>query len=136
MSRRVARCVPLARLARDDRGMVTVEAAFAIAAIVSVIVLAVGVLGAVTSQIRCTDAAREVARLSASGDAGAESAGRRMVGDHASISVQRSDDRVTVEVSVDVPLVPMMEVSARAVAAVEPDGEGQVRFAPGVRPSG
>jgi len=47
----------------DESGMVTIEGAYAISAVVIVVILAVGVITAVTTQIRCTDAAREVARL-------------------------------------------------------------------------
>ncbi|WP_263993341.1 TadE family type IV pilus minor pilin, partial [Mycolicibacterium fallax] len=47
----------------DDRGAGTVEAALAIAALVTVLVLAVAGLGALSAQVRCVDAAREAARL-------------------------------------------------------------------------
>jgi Flp pilus assembly protein TadG len=123
-------------LLHDDRGMVTVEAAFAIAAVVAVLLAVVGAIGVVTAQIRCTDAAREVARLSAAGDPQASDAGRRLAGDSASITLQRNAEQVTAEVSVDVPMFPLVDVTARAVAAVEPEGDDQVRFAPGVQDSG
>ena len=47
--------------------VVTVEAAFAIAALVVVLVLCVSGLTAVSMQVRCVDAAREAARLAARG---------------------------------------------------------------------
>ena len=51
-----------------DRGAATVEAAFAIAALVVVLVLCAGGLTALSMQVRCIDAAREAARLAARGD--------------------------------------------------------------------
>ena len=45
----------------DDSGGVTVEAAFAVAALIVVAVLGVGGLAAVSMQVRCVDAAREAA---------------------------------------------------------------------------
>src|ERR1700755_565651 len=51
-------------------GGVTVEAAFAIAALVAVLMLCVSGLTAVSMQVRCVDAAREAGRLAARGDDG------------------------------------------------------------------
>ena len=66
-----------------EAGAVTVEAAFAIAALVAVLVLCLAGLTAVAMQVRCIDAAREAARLAARGDDGAatrRSADRRAGG--------------------------------------------------------
>lgn len=122
------------RLAVDESGMVTVEAAYAIAAIVVTVLIAVGAIAAVTTQIRCTDAAREVARLSAAGDSSARGAARRLVGDAARVSISASDENVVVEVRSEVAMLPGLTMSARAVAAKEPTGADQVVFAPGVGP--
>lgn len=116
----------------DDGGMVSIEGAYAIAAIVLVVIIGVGAVTGVTAQVRCTDAAREVARLTAAGDASAREVGSRVVGESARISVREQDDRIVVDVSAPVPLVPGLTVSARAVAVPEPDGSDQVEFAPGV----
>ncbi|UPW09801.1 pilus assembly protein TadE [Gordonia terrae] len=124
----------LRRLAVDESGMVTVEAAYAIAAIVVTVLIAVGAIAAVTTQIRCTDAAREVARLSAAGDSSAREAARRLVGDAARVSISASDENVVVEVRSEVAMLPGLTMSARAVAAKEPTGADQVVFAPGVGP--
>ncbi|MGW8813866.1 TadE family type IV pilus minor pilin [Gordonia terrae] len=124
----------LRRLAADESGMVTVEAAYAIAAIVVTVLIAVGAIAAVTTQIRCTDAAREVARLSAAGDSSAREAARRLVGDAARVSISASDENVVVEVRSEVAMLPGLTMSARAVAAKEPTGADQVVFAPGVGP--
>ena len=124
----------LRRLAVDESGMVTVEAAYAIVAIVVTVLIAVGAIAAVTTQIRCTDAAREVARLSAAGDSSAREAARRLVGDAARVSISASDENVIVEVRSEVAMLPGLTMSARAVAAKEPTGADQVMFAPGVGP--
>ncbi|MGW9266897.1 TadE family type IV pilus minor pilin [Gordonia terrae] len=124
----------LRRLAFDESGMVTVEAAYAIAAIVVTVLIAVGAIAAVTTQIRCTDAAREVARLSAAGDSSAREAARRLVGDAVRVSISASDENVVVEVRSEVAMLPGLTMSARAVAAKEPTGADQVVFAPGVGP--
>ncbi|MFT4042831.1 MAG: TadE family type IV pilus minor pilin [Gordonia sp. (in: high G+C Gram-positive bacteria)] len=112
--------------------MVTVEGAYAIAAIVIVVIAAVGAITTVTAQIRCTDAAREVARLVAAGDEWARSAGQQLVGSGAQISVAQHPDRIVVEVHARAPLLPGVSLSARAVAAPEPDADDQVQFAPGI----
>lgn len=109
-------------LLRDERGMATVEAAFALAAIAVFLVTGIGAVTGVITQIRCTDAAREVARLAAVGDASASEVGRAVAPSGAQISVSTGGDTVTVSVTADLPALPMVEVSARAVAAVEPGG--------------
>ncbi|MGO3326298.1 TadE family type IV pilus minor pilin [Gordonia sp. (in: high G+C Gram-positive bacteria)] len=106
----------------DERGMVTVEAAFALAAIAVFLVTGVGAVTGVVTQIRCTDAAREVARLAAVGDESAPDVGRSVAPGGARISVSSAGETVTVTVSADLPMLPMTTVSARAVAAVEPSG--------------
>ena len=109
------------RLLRDDEGMVTVEAAYALAAIAAFLVLGIGAVAGVSAQIRCTDAAREVARLTAAGDSTARAAGPQVAPSGASIAIGGDGDRVVVTVSAGVPLVPFVEVSARAVAVREPE---------------
>ncbi|MGV9712679.1 TadE family type IV pilus minor pilin [Gordonia sp. NPDC003424] len=100
--------------------MVTVEAAYAIAAVVAVVVLGVGAVIGVTTQIRCTDAAREIARLTAAGDARARDAGVRIAGPDARILVADDGSRVTVDVRASMPVLPTVELSAHAVAIKEP----------------
>ncbi|MQA61941.1 MAG: pilus assembly protein [Actinophytocola sp.] len=51
-----------------DRGAVTVEAAIGMVALVAVLAMALAGFAAVIDQLRCTDAAREVARLAARGE--------------------------------------------------------------------
>ncbi|NDK88870.1 pilus assembly protein TadE [Gordonia desulfuricans] len=114
--------------------MATVEGAYAIAAIVVVLILALGGIGAAITSIRCTDAAREVARLTAADDPDARAAGQRLVGADARITVSENDERIVVEVTDGVLMLPGLTMSARAVAVPEPDGSDQVVFAPGVQP--
>lgn len=118
----------------DQSGMATVEGAFVIAAIVAVLIVSVGAVSATIAQIRCTDAAREVARLTAAGDTSAVSVGRQVAGGSAAVEVSESAELVEATVSTAVRLLPGLHVSARAVAVPEPDGLDQVQFAPGVSP--
>ena len=106
---------------RDDRGGVTVEAAFAVAALVAVAVLGIGGLAAVSMQVRCIDAAREAARLAARGDdrAAVETA-RRTGPDGATVEVRRDGGRIVARVRAPAPLLPGVTVGAEAVAAPEP----------------
>ena len=107
-------------LLRDDTGMVSVEAAYAMAAIAAFLLIGVGGVAGVAAQIQCTDAAREVARLTAAGDESARRVGAAVAPSGAEIEVGGEGDEVVVEVSAGVPLLPMLTVSARAVAAREP----------------
>ncbi|WP_454163885.1 TadE family type IV pilus minor pilin [Gordonia iterans] len=102
--------------------MVTVEAAYALAALAVFVVLGVGALGAVTAHVRCTDAAREVARLAAAGDSSATAVGARVAPSDARIEVRRDGEQVVALVVARVPLLPMFDVSARSIAAAEPEG--------------
>ena len=122
------------RLLHDQSGMATVEAAFAIAAISVVLLGALGGLSAMTSALRCTDAAREVARLTAAGDARARAVGATVAPGGARISVVVQGDEVTARVDVDAALLPMLTVSGTAVALMEPrDEEGGDAPAVGAR---
>lgn len=98
----------------------TVEAALAISSIVVVVVLCLGALMTVTAHIRCVDAAREGARLSAVGDGAAEDMARRVAPPGARVEIGVSEGVVTVRVASPAPL-PGVDVSAVAYAAMEPD---------------
>ena len=105
---------------RDDRGAVTVEAAIALAAIVVVVALCIAGIVAVTAQVRCVDAAREAARLVARGDADeALSTARRVAPSGARIEVRQENGHAVARVTVDAALLPGLDVSAEAVAAME-----------------
>ena len=114
----------LTGLRRDD-GAVTVEAAIAMAAVVTVVVLCVGAVAAVSAQVRCIDAAREAARLAARGDrAAAESVAARIAPSDADIELRGDGDFVVATVRSKVALLPFVELSADAVAAHEPEAPG------------
>ena len=99
------------------------EAALAVSALLALLVLCIGALAAVGAQIRCIDAAREAARLAARGDGPSVAAAVRAVGPRgAEVRIQRDDDVVRATVRLAAPLVPGLQISADAVAAVEPGG--------------
>ncbi|MGB5112217.1 MAG: TadE family type IV pilus minor pilin [Mycobacterium sp.] len=103
----------------DDTGAVTVEAAFAIAALVSVLVVCLAGLNAVVLQIRCVDAAREAARLAARGDDGVAAA-RRVGPVDAVVSVHREGELLVARISTRSPLLPGITIAAEAVSVAEP----------------
>ncbi|MFW0789418.1 TadE family type IV pilus minor pilin [Gordonia sp. CPCC 205333] len=102
--------------------MSTVESAYAIAAIVTVLMMGIVGVSAVSAQVRCVDAAREVARLAAAGDATAREVGGRVAPAGASISVNDSSaEFIEVIVETRVALLPGVDIRAYALAAREPD---------------
>lgn len=105
----------------DDSGASTVEAAFALAALVSVLVLCLAGITAVAAQIRCVDAAREAARLAARGDAAAVTAVvRQTAPDGATVRLRSEGGVVVARVTARPILLPGLAITAEAVAAVEP----------------
>jgi Flp pilus assembly protein TadG len=101
----------------DDRGGVTVEAAVAVCGLVAVLALGVAAVMAVIGQLRCTDAAREAARLVARGDAGrAGGVVEAIAPEGARWTLRREGDTASVEVTVSRLGV---ELRARAYAVVE-----------------
>lgn len=91
------------------------EAAIAIASIVAVLVMCVGAIMAVTTHVRCVDAAREAARLLARGDEVPDS----VIFDGALLTVSEVGGYLSVRVRAGTAL-PGLTVEADAVAAVEP----------------
>ncbi|MET9231476.1 TadE family type IV pilus minor pilin [Lentzea sp. NPDC003310] len=98
--------------------MVTVEAAIAVSALLVALWLGANGLMAVTEHMRCTDAAREAARLTARGERqlGEEAARRIAVG--ADVVISGRGDAIEVVVSKRGPLG--LPLSARAFAVPEP----------------
>ncbi|MGQ0719509.1 MAG: TadE family type IV pilus minor pilin [Pseudonocardiales bacterium] len=106
-----------------DRGTVTVEAALALCSLVVVLALVLAAVSAVAAQLRCVDAAREAARLTARGEQDrAEDLARRIAPRGAAVQVTIRGDEVTARVSADpvAGLLPGIEVGAEAVAVLEP----------------
>lgn len=113
---------------RDDRGMVTAEAAVVLPVLVVVLAMAVWLVACLSAQLRCVDSAREAARLAARGEAGSlvEAAARTGAPRDARVTVTRAGDRVTVVVTSQVSpfggvlaRLPGLPVAGRATALVE-----------------
>ena len=106
-----------------DRGSVTVEAALALCSLVVVLVLVLAAVSAVAAQLRCIDAAREAARLTARGEPGrAEEIAHRIAPRGAVVAVTVRGDEVTARVSANpaAGLLPGVDVGAEAAAVLEP----------------
>ena len=83
--------------------------------------LCVSGLMAVSMQVRCVDAAREAARLSARGDdSSASDAARNIAPDGAAVQLRRDGGFVVATVTTRLALLPGVIVAAQAVAAAEP----------------
>lgn len=113
-------------MSRSDDGSVTAEMAAALPVLVVLLAVALSVVGAVTAQLRCVDAAREGARAAARGEPAdrVSAIARQVAPPAASIAIgPAGPDMVAVTVSSRAPLagrlVPVT-VRARAVASVEP----------------
>ena len=105
---------------RADTGAVTVEAALALCALTVFVALALGALTAVAQTMRCTDAARELARLVARGEPDRGRAiAARLAPSGARLELTQDNDTVTATVSAQLIGALPMTVSGRAVAALE-----------------
>ncbi len=106
-----------------DAGGVTVEAALAIASLVTVLVLCLGAVLSIAYQVRCHDAAREAARLASRGDpARAVEVAVRVAPPDAHVALREEGDLIVAVVTVDSPLLPLLTLTAEAVSVVEPEG--------------
>ncbi|CAJ1579055.1 TadE family type IV pilus minor pilin [[Mycobacterium] wendilense] len=104
--------------------MGTVETALGVATLVAVVVVCAAGLGAILTGVRCTDAAREAARLAARGDqVAAAEAVRAVAPAGAQLRLHREGGFVVATVTAASAL-PGVPISARAVAAVEPTASG------------
>ncbi|UQS27666.1 pilus assembly protein TadE [Amycolatopsis thermalba] len=101
----------------------TVEAAIALCALAVVVGLVLAGFTAIANQLRCTDAAREAARLLARGEPQlAAQAVEQIAPPGASLSVKTEGDSITVEVRAAPaggPL-PGLHLTANAFAVLEP----------------
>jgi Flp pilus assembly protein TadG len=103
--------------------MVTVEAAIALCSFVVVLGIALAAIVAVTDQLRCTDAAREAARLAARGEPDeGRAAAERIAPSGAQVSIRSDGDTIAVEVSARPAggLLPGVSVAGQAFAVAEP----------------
>jgi hypothetical protein len=104
--------------------MVTVEAAVALCAFVTMLAMVLAGLSMVLDQIRCTDAAREAARLVARGEQHrATDAVGQIAPSGSTVSVAANGDAITVVVRAAAAsgLLPGVHVQAEAYAIREPD---------------
>lgn len=106
----------VARVLRDDRGQASVETAFGIAALVSVLLAAVSALGAVAMHLAATDFAAQLARAEGRGDREAAAAVRERMGPGWETSVRHDGDLVVAVVNRDLAL---LDVRAEAAALLE-----------------
>jgi hypothetical protein len=99
------------------------ELAAAIPVVVFLLTAGLAGVSAVTTQLRCVDAAREAARAAARGDPQAVASGQRVAPPDASVAVTRSGDVVRASVSAPLPAVGWVwsgQLTATAVAESEP----------------
>lgn len=108
-----------------DRGGVTVEAAIALAAFVLVLALALGGASAMADQVRCLDAAREAARLTARGEQDqAEVAAQRIAPRNAEVTITMNGEHIEVHVNATPAGAQLLGIRlhAEAFAVREPGG--------------
>jgi hypothetical protein len=100
----------------------------ALPVLVLLLAVAVTVVSAVTTQLRCVDAAREAARAAARGAPDAAAAGRRAAPPGAQLTVESGGEQVRAVVRVRIKpfggWLPGPDVSATAVAEIEPGEPG------------
>jgi hypothetical protein len=100
--------------------------AVAVPVLVVLLAAALTAVTAVTAQMRCVDAAREIALAASRGDADPSAAGYAVAPPGAVVSVAAEGDTVRALVTASVrplgPWLPAPTVSASAVATREPDG--------------
>ncbi|HET9255043.1 MAG TPA: TadE family type IV pilus minor pilin [Pseudonocardiaceae bacterium] len=107
----------------DERGAVTVEAALALCSLVLVLAMVLAAVSAVAAQLRCIDAAREAARLTARGEQHrAKDIARRIAPQGAVVAITVQGDEITARVSASpvASLLPGVHVDAEATAVMEP----------------
>ncbi|MGV0992904.1 MAG: TadE family type IV pilus minor pilin [Mycobacterium sp.] len=95
------------------------EGALAIASLVTVLMLCLAGATALSMQVRCIDAAREVARLAARGGATGGVAGG-LAPPGAAVELRSTGGYVVARVTDRAPILPGVVISGEAVAALEP----------------
>jgi hypothetical protein len=113
------------RRKQNDRGGVTVEAAIGLAALVALLTLVLYGLAAAADQVRCVDAAREAARLTARGEAEeARAAAATIAPPAAEITINEEGEHIEVNIRASPAggLLPGLHLHAKAFAVREPDG--------------
>jgi hypothetical protein len=116
----------ISRAGPRDGGMVTVEAAVSLCAFVTVLAMVLAGMDVVLDQLRCTDAAREAARLVARGErALAGNAVAKIAPRGSAVSVATHGYEITVDVRGPVAggFLPGVHADAEAFAIAEPGGD-------------
>ncbi|WP_428339536.1 TadE family type IV pilus minor pilin [Mycobacterium sp.] len=91
------------------------------ATLVTVLVLCLAGITAMSMHLRCIDAAREAARLAARGDErSAVAAARGVAPAGAGVQLRRDGEFVVATVTTRSNLLPVLRISATGIAAVEP----------------
>ena len=104
-----------------DRGAVTVEAALALCTLAVFLAMAVGAIAAAGASIRCVDAARELARLAARGEAErGRTVAAQLAPAGARLDLRADGDLVVAEVSAELLRPLPVRIGGHAVAALEP----------------
>jgi hypothetical protein len=115
----------------SDSGMVTIEAAIALCAFISVLALVLAAMSMVFDQLRCIDAAREAARLVARGEQdGAADVVHRIAPTDATYAITTSGDGIVVAVRDPDSLLPGVDLHADAYAVQEPTGDDEPTTTP------
>jgi Tfp pilus assembly protein FimT len=115
-----------------DRGAVTVEAAIALGVLAVVTVLALGSVATVAASVRCVDAAREMARLTARGEPDrAREVALRLAPDGASADLRIDGEDVTATVTAAPGGLLPFRVGSTAYAVLEPAAQEAALDAPG-----
>ncbi|GAA1591347.1 hypothetical protein GCM10009789_51650 [Kribbella sancticallisti] len=111
----------------NEAGAVTAEVAIVLPMLLAVVLLAVWAVGAVITNLRCIDAARDTARAVARGEppAAARRIGERSAPPDAAIKIspEGEDIHVVVTATIDWPLLdvlPSFATTANATVQVEP----------------
>jgi Flp pilus assembly protein TadG len=107
----------------NDSGMVTVETVIALMAFFTVLAMALSTISAAIDQLKCTDAAREAARLTARGETEkARSTARQIAPQDATIKISTTGEEIHVSISAkpSLNLIPGVELHAEAYAISEP----------------
>jgi hypothetical protein len=100
----------------DQRGAVTVEAAFASLGLVALLAVLVGAIGVVLVQVQCVDSAAAIARQAARGDASGVAEANSHVPQGGQVAVRTTATTVTVRVEAEAAIVPGIRITAHLAA--------------------
>lgn len=110
------------RVLANDSGQSTVETAFAITALVSVLMIALAAIAGIATYLSVTDIAGHLARAHARQDSHAVEAMTSTLNFNATVDVEQDADTVTVTISVPLQL---FDVTATATALTESSTAGE-----------